>query len=143
VDPEQAAFMRAHTRTFLLTTRPDGSPTGYPMAGFADGDRLDFSTYRRSAKVANLRRNSAAACLIVPTPGAADQRALLVRGAVSFPDDSVIHALSEPGSRALPETPPDIGRTAQERIRSGKRVVVRVTPHFAEFLPLPDADTRP
>lgn len=38
VREEVAAFLEGNRRTFMITLRKDGSPTGHPMAGFYGGE---------------------------------------------------------------------------------------------------------
>jgi hypothetical protein len=128
---DEDAFLRAHSRTFLLGLRADGSPTGWPMVCLYPGDALEFSTYGRSQKVRDFERNDNACCVVAPVTS---DRALVLRGTAAVRRDQ--H--EPPWNRALP---PDVGvggevrRRAEERLRSGKRVVLRFTPHEARFVP--------
>ena len=47
--PAAEDFLRAHTRTFLLTLRPDGAPTCHPMVGLWRDGALWLNTYRVAA----------------------------------------------------------------------------------------------
>lgn len=116
---------------FLLGTRADGSPTGWPMVGLYPGDALEFSTYGRSQKVRDLGRNPAAACVVAP----ADRtRALTLSGRCA-----VVEGRREPTTGAA-NAPRDvraadgIAEGAQARMRSGKRVVLRFVPERARFV---------
>jgi hypothetical protein len=60
--PVAEAFLREHTRTFLVTLRPDGAPTCHPMVGFWQDGALWLNTYRKSAKARNLMRSPRTAC---------------------------------------------------------------------------------
>lgn len=132
IGPDEDAFLRAHSRTFLLATRPDGSPTGWPMVGLYPGGALEFSTYRRSQKVVNLTRNPAAACVVAPV---AESRALVIRGTCAVVADRTVPATGD----ANP--PPDIpvaegvAEGARARMQSGKRVVLRLVPERCEWIP--------
>lgn len=132
IGPAEDAFLRAHSRTFLLATRADGSPTGWPMVGLYPGGALEFSTYGRSQKVRDLVRNPAACCVVAPADG---DRALVLRGRAV-----VLAGQHEPttGAHGAPVDLPvadGIAEGARARMRSGKRVVVRFTPDHAEFVP--------
>jgi len=132
IGPEADDFLRAHSRTFLLATRADGSPTGWPMVGLFPGDALEFSTYGRSRKVQDLVRNPEACCVVAPDDS---DRALVLRGRVVVAD-----AQHEPttGGDAPPRdvrVSEEIGERARARMRSGKRVVLKFTPTEATFVP--------
>jgi hypothetical protein len=132
IGPEEDAFLRAHSRTFLLATRADGSPTGWPMVGLYPGGALEFSTYGRSRKVADLLRNPKACCVVAPVDS---DRALVLRGRAD-----VVEGQHEPSTgghdqRSDINIAAGIGDRARERMRSGKRVVVRFTPTKARFVP--------
>ena len=47
--PAAEDFLRAHTRTFLLTLRPGGAPTCHPMVGLWRDGALWLNTYRVAA----------------------------------------------------------------------------------------------
>jgi PPOX class probable F420-dependent enzyme len=132
IGPKEDAFLRAHSRTFLLATRADGSPTGWPMVGLYPGGTLEFSTYRTSRKVVDLQRNPAACCVVAPI---GDDRALVLRGTAE-----VVEGQHEPTTggddvRSDIKVADGIGERARERMKSGKRVVVRFTPTRATFIP--------
>ena len=132
IGPEEDAFLRAHTRTFLLATRADGSPTGWPMVGLYPGGALEFSTYRTSRKVLDLERHPESCCVVAPVDS---DRALVLRGTAA-----VIGGQHEPSTggddaRSDIKVAPGISEGARARMKSGKRVVVRFTPTSATFVP--------
>ena len=132
IGSDEDAFLRAHSRTFLLATRADGSPTGWPMVGLYPGGTLEFSTYRTSRKVVDLQRNPAACCVVAPDDA---DRALVLRGTAE-----VVEGQHEPSTggddvRSDIKVADGIGERARERMKSGKRVVVRFTPTSATFIP--------
>ena len=142
IGPDEDAFLRASSRVFLLGTRADGSPTGWPMVGLYPGGALEFSTYRTSQKVRDFVRNPAAACVVAPADG---DRALMLRGLCTVVDGQ--HAPST-GATSPPRDVPvadGIAEGAQARMRSGKRVVLRFVPEGAKFVagfaaPAPEPD---
>lgn len=147
LDPAARDFLRANTRTFLFTRRADGSPTGHPMLGlFGDDDVLRFSTYRRSAKVANLRRDDRVCCVVTAaepaTDPSRDPRALVLQGRARVVDDgsAPLAARAATATASDLEVPGTITRKAAERLRSGKRVVVEVVPERASFTTRPGGD---
>jgi nitroimidazol reductase NimA-like FMN-containing flavoprotein (pyridoxamine 5'-phosphate oxidase superfamily) len=129
--PDEDAFLRAHSRTFLLGVRADGSPTGWPMVGIYPGDALEFSTYRRSQKVRDFERNPNACCVVAPVES---ERALVLRGTAA-----VVLGRQELPVRvdALPDVNVDTTTkdAAEAKLRSGQRVVLRVEPGEARFVP--------
>jgi PPOX class probable F420-dependent enzyme len=130
IPPEVEEFLRENTRTFLLTLREDGSPTGHPMIGLWRSGALWFSTYRKSAKVRNVRRE-ARVCCVVTSPDAGRAVALSGRAAVMPPGSEIP---PEGEVRVAGAVPDAIAERSRERLRSGKRVLIRVTPGHAEFL---------
>ena len=131
IGPDEDAFLRESSRVFLLGTRSDGSPTGWPMVGLYPGGALEFSTYGTSQKVRDFARNPAAACVVAPVDG---ERALVLRGTCS-----VVEGQHAPRTAAT--SPPvdvpvadGIAEGAQARMRSGKRVVLRFVPDGAKFV---------
>jgi hypothetical protein len=132
IGPEEDEFLRAYSRTFLLATRADGSPTGWPMVGLYPGGTLEFSTYGTSRKVADLRRSPESSCVVAPVES---DRALVLRGTTV-----VVEGQHEPSTggddvRSDIKVAPGIGEGARERMKSGKRVVLRFTPTSAAFVP--------
>jgi hypothetical protein len=132
IGDEEDAFLREHSRTFLLATRADGSPTGWPMVGLYPGGALEFSTYGTSRKVVDLQRNPEAGCVVAPIDS---DRALVLRGTAA-----VVEGQHEPSTgaddvRSDIKVAPGISDGARARMKSGKRVVVRFTPTSASFVP--------
>lgn len=131
IGAEEDAFLRAHSRVFLLGVRADGSPTGWPMVGLYPGGALEFSTYGRSQKVRDFARNPAAACVVAPAGG---ERALTLRGTCAMVEGQHVP------STGTDSAPPDvsvadgIAEGARARMRAGKRVVLRFVPDSARFV---------
>lgn len=140
VGPDADAFLRANTRTFLLVSRGDGSPTAYPMVGLYHDGVLEFSTYRKSAKVTRMLRHPVVGCLVTARDDDPDRRVLLVEGTAEvLPEGADLErgpdARAAAGATpAAMRVPGEIAERSQDRMRSGKRCVVRVTPTRAAFL---------
>lgn len=132
IGPAEDAFLHEHSRTFLLATRADGSPTGWPMVGLYPGGALEFSTYRRSQKVADLSRNAAACCVVAP---ADSPDALVLLGTADVRTDQ--HEPSTGRDRPPTDVPvaAGIAERARERMQAGKRVVIRFTPERSHWVP--------
>lgn len=140
IGPEEDAFLSSHTRTFLLVSRGDGSPTAYPMVGLYHDGVLEFSTYRKSAKVIRMQRAPAVACLVTAKDGDPERRVLLVRGTAEvLPEGADLERA--PGARAAAgatpgqmRVPDEIAARSQARMASGKRCVVRVVPSHVAWV---------
>ena len=131
LSPEAERFLHEHTRTFLLTLRPDGGPTCHPMVAFYRDGALYMTTYRKSAKVRNLTRDARVACVVMAPDDAPGMRAVVLRGrAEVVPAEAMRGAAS---SRRVTGAA-DIASVVQARLAEGKRVVVRVVPDEARLI---------
>lgn len=134
ISPDVVDFVRSNSRSFLLTRRASGAPTGHPMTlrVTADGDLL-FNTYRASAKVRNLVRDPRVSCLVTTLPGDADPRWALLTGTAELlgQDEGVEAWSASMGGPAVAVRSPEVGATVQARLDDGRRVVVRLRPDGA------------
>lgn len=129
IDPDAAAFLRSTTRTVLLGTRADGSPTGWPMTGLATDAGLEFSTYRKAQKVRDFERSGAASVVVHPDA----DRALVLVGEVAVRHDQ--HVPSAGAGQARPETVASgVADGAQQRMAEGRRIVLAFTPTAVRFV---------
>ncbi|MBW2231141.1 MAG: pyridoxamine 5'-phosphate oxidase family protein [Deltaproteobacteria bacterium] len=140
VDAEQ--FMQGNGRTFMVTLRKDGSPTGHPMAGFFGG-ALYLNMYGASAKSRNLERDDRICCVVTNPSDARDFEGTVYRGTARKVPAEEVFAEDVPqglawarnprteGSQDNPEIPPEderkIGETAG-RIKRGVRVIYEIVP---------------
>lgn len=116
------------------------------MVGRLNDGGIEFSTYRKSAKVRHVMRHPTASCLVVPRPASDDRRTLLVSGPVSLREHVEASAALTTHSRsAMPGivVPAQIAATVRDRHDSGKRCVVRIEISEARFGALPPNDTDP
>ena len=131
VPPEVEAFLKAHTRTFILTVRKDGSPTGHPMTGWYDEGRMRVTTYRRSHKTRNAQRDERTSWVILNGYDSNDDaRAVQFKGV-----NRVVNATEMPthaGERQGTKT--GLSSRTEDRLKSGKRIVIEVTPTMTGFL---------
>jgi hypothetical protein len=132
IGPDEDAFLRAHSRTFLLATRADGSPTGWPMVGLYPGGTLEFSTYGSSRKVVDLQRNPRCGCVVAPVDS---DRALVLRGTAEVVEGQHEPSTGSDDVRSDIKVAPGISDRARARMKAGKRVVIRFTPTSAAFVP--------
>ena len=137
---EALAFLAAHSQAFLFTILADGSPMGWPMVGRLHDGAMEFSTYRKSAKVRALLQRARASCLVVPREGERDRRTLMVSGAVSIRDghDGVDAGPADIGTGGAGIAVPDeVIDTVKARHRSSTRCVVRIELQDLRFGALP------
>jgi hypothetical protein len=141
ITAELDEFLQVHNRVLLLARRADGSPTGWPMTGiYADGI-LQFSTYRKSAKVRVIAADPRVCCLVTAREGLDEPRVLEYVGTASI--DTEARAMpvraqapgATPAPTAIGTVPEEIGQRAQDRLASGKRCLIRVAPLRVGFLP--------
>ena len=128
-------FLRAHTRTFLLTLRPDGAPTCHPMVGLWRDGALWLNTYRKSAKVRNLTAEPRVACVVVTDDDEPRFRGVVLRGRAEVVPAPIAPA-GGPDARAA--RPPGVGAEVTHRVRArlaeGKRVLVRIVPEAVRLV---------
>ncbi len=78
--PQDASrFLESNHRTFMITLRKDGSPTGHPMAGFFGGS-LYMNMYGASVKAKNLERDDRICCVVTNPSEAKDFQGAIYRG---------------------------------------------------------------
>jgi Pyridoxamine 5'-phosphate oxidase len=134
---EALAFLEKHSTMFLLMHRLDGTPTGYPMVGRLHDGALEFSTYRKSAKVRRLERDGRVCVVVVPRDRAREPRVLAVWGraeTTTADPERWQRAAEAARSPSEIEVPASVRRKVSDRLASGKRTVVRVTLLTAQFL---------
>ena len=130
IDAEERRRYIAQAMTMILVTiGADGYPHAVPMWFIVgDDERVYMTTYGRSQKAVNLRRNPRVALLVESGVRYDELKGVLIRGTAEVVDDlelcvrvlSQVHAKHTGG---LPEGIEDLMR-AQAR----KRVVLRITP---------------
>lgn len=125
-------FLRAHTRTFLVTLRPDGAPACHPMVGLWRDGALWMNTYRKSAKVRNLLAEPRVACVVVTDDGDPRFRGVALRGRA----DLVASDGADAGPRGArpPAGAAEVAELVRERLAQGKRVLVRIVPESARLM---------
>ena len=133
VPAEAEDFLRTHTRTFLLTIRPDGAPACHPMVGLYRDGALFMTTYRKSAKVRNLEHEPRVACVVTTDDDAPVRQSVVLRGRAEVlpPGAGMPWMAGDPRPAGAGA---DVGRTVAARLAEGKRVVVRVVPDEVRVL---------
>jgi nitroimidazol reductase NimA-like FMN-containing flavoprotein (pyridoxamine 5'-phosphate oxidase superfamily) len=136
LEPDIQNFIETHRRAFLVTVTSGRAPTVHPLT-VVDGDHLSlfFNTYRKSAKVRNLARESQVACVVASADAEDPFRAVEVRGTAEVIETEGIPsslAQGEPGDSAGVMLEENLQRVRQ-RLAAGKRVYVRLSVTEARF----------
>jgi hypothetical protein len=128
------AFIAEHPHVYLLSRRADGFPTGYAMTAQVQEGCVVFSTYAKSAKVINLRREPQARVLATDEAGLATvevggpirevdaSRWLDGPAGAAGADGGPVTARSGMGS-----VPPEVQDHVRRAHQSDKRVVLELT----------------
>ena len=121
---EVREHLERHSRSFLLTLRPDGSPTAHPMTALVEEGGLVFNTYRKSAKARNVERDSRVGVVLLDGYDSAAGEgcrgfALAGHGEVG----RVEGPIERKGAGA--EVAPGQQERVNERLREGKRILIR------------------
>ncbi len=141
--PQDASqFLESNHRTFMITLRKDGSPTGHPMAGFFGGS-LYMNMYGASVKAKNLERDDRICCVVTNPSEAKDFQGAIYRGKARLVPVEEVFAKEvskglawvrnprSQGSQEQPDVPPEdqrkIGDTAG-RIQRGLRSIFEIIP---------------
>jgi len=131
IAPAADSFLRGHSRTFLVTVRPDGAPACHPMVGLWHDGALYMNTYRKSAKARNIAREPRVACVVTTADDAPRFRAVVLRGRAEVVDAPA----AMPGRAPAPVGDAVVGRV-RARLAEGKRVVLRVVPDEVRMIGL-------
>jgi PPOX class probable F420-dependent enzyme len=83
-DGERAAFVAGARSLILVTVRPDGLPHPVPMWFVVVGGEVRMRTYAASRKVANLRRDPRAVCLVEDGADYGQLRAVQLTGTIEL-----------------------------------------------------------
>ncbi|MGO9646117.1 MAG: pyridoxamine 5'-phosphate oxidase family protein [Candidatus Bathyarchaeia archaeon] len=68
----------------LATTNPDGSPQISPVWFYSERNTISISTYKKAAKVRNIRPNATVSLLIDSSKGGLKLKGVLVRGSANL-----------------------------------------------------------
>lgn len=129
IAPAVEEFLRAHTRTFLVTVRADGRPACHPMVGLWQRGALYLNTYRKSAKARNIAREPRVACVVVTDDAEPRFRGVVLRGRAEIvPPRAPSAERGEPTGPRPPGVGDDVASLVQSRLAEGKRVLVRLVP---------------
>ena len=128
-DDERRAYVAAARTATLVTNGKDGYPHAVAMWFSSDADDCVWmTTYRKSQKVANLRRDKKAALHIESGDSYEVLKGVLIRGDIEIVDDieTTLSTLKNVTQKMTGATIED----ADESMRpvAGKRVVMKFTP---------------
>lgn len=125
---ERQAYVPAAQTIHLCTNGPDGYPHIVPMWFAADGDHTVWmTTYRKSQKVLNLRRNPKVALMVESGVTYDALKGVLIRGDAELIDDAdtvvgILKRIHQKTSGSFPE-----GIDDALRAQATKRVAIKVT----------------
>lgn len=126
---ERRAFVREAKTATLVTNGKDGYPHAVAMWFYCDDDDVVWmTTYRKSQKVANLRRDSKAALHVESGVTYETLKGVLLRGDIEIVDDTeaVLRTLSRITEKMTGAT---IGNVDDGmRAMASKRIVMKFTP---------------
>ncbi len=134
---EHAAYASAHPRYVLIVRRADASLMAYPMRGHWIDGRLCSSTYRASAKVGHLLANADVCCVVRADDLSSRRHGLAIWGRVAFdeiPIDAWIEHLTTTRDDDDIAITPALAEKVADRLRSGARTLLSITPTTAQFL---------
>jgi len=126
---ELKAFVSAAKTATLVTNGGDGYPHAVAMWFVADAsDVVWMTTYRKSQKVANLRRDPKAALHVESGTTYETLKGVLIRGDIEVIDDvgAVLETLGSITSKMTGATIDDVDEGMQAMAR--KRIVMKFTP---------------
>ena len=129
-EAEQAAFLREGHTLQVASIGPHGYPHQVAMWYALIDGKVHFTTYARSQKVQNLRRNPKLSVMLEAGELYNELRGLVIEGDAEVVEGDVelaARVATMSGSRRPAEPPP--GPPSEQTLRAvAKRVVVRVHP---------------
>lgn len=134
---EVDAYLRQRSRVILVTIGEDGMPHPVPMNYGLDGaGRFILTSFRKSRKVANLRRDPRATLLVESGNTYAELKAVIAWCSAEVIEDvdEVARLMRLVRAEASLSTSISDGMSEQVRASLGKRAVLRFTPnHYASW----------
>jgi len=124
---ERQAYVPSAPTIHLCTNGKDGYPHVVPMWFAADGDRTVWmTTYRKSQKVLNIRRNPKVTLLVESGVTYDTLKGVMIRGHAEIIDDSdaVVQVLKRVHAKSTGSFPEGIDEAL--RAQAVKRVVIKV-----------------
>ncbi len=125
---EQRQFLETSKTIILCTIDRHGYPHAVPMWYVTDGDAVLMTTYRKSQKVMNIRRNPKVALLIESGTTYETLKGLMIRGEAEIIDDleTCVSILSRIHQKMSGSLSPNLEEAMRAQAR--KRVALRIAP---------------
>lgn len=129
-DEEKAAFLREGHTLQVASIGPQGYPHLAAMWYALIDERVHFTTYARSQKVQNLRRNPKISVMIEDGTPYTELRGLVIEGEAEIIEGDVELAarVAQMSGSRRPAEPPAAAPTEQTLRTVAKRAVIRVNP---------------
>jgi PPOX class probable F420-dependent enzyme len=127
---ELTDFLAANKKVQVATNGPDGFPHLTTLFYALDGGRLVFWTYRRSQKIANLRRDPRVTCLVEDGEDYFELRGATIRGTARLVEDyDEVLAIGRKVAAVMADGA-DLGELGEQVVtqQARKRVAVVVEP---------------
>lgn len=128
------AFLRKSGRGFLMTLRPDGSPTIHPMTALCAENRLAYNTYRKSSKARNAARDPRTCTLLLSDYDETHEQALVYKGRAHPLDPEALEVSRPASTRPARELSSAVPDRANARLREGKRILLGIEPQETRLL---------
>lgn len=128
---EIQAYLAGHSRIILVTNGPDGFPHPVPMNyGLDEQGRILITTFRKSQKVRNLRRDPRSSLLVESGENYAELKSVMIYANAEIIDQAEEVARHMRQIRAAAELGKSLSDAMSEQVRASiaKRVVLRFTP---------------
>ena len=130
---ELSDLLERSNRAFLVTLRADGSPTAHPMTALSQDGGLVFNTYRRSAKARNVVRDARVSAIYLPPYDEPPHGVLAVSGRAEISGTEKLPQRRGQG----PAVSSSVTQRVNERVQSGKRVMIDIHPQRVRPLASP------
>jgi PPOX class probable F420-dependent enzyme len=129
-EEEQAAFLREGHTLEVASIGPNGYPHQVAMWYALIDGRIHFTTYARSQKVLNLRRDPKISVMLETGTPYNELRGMVIEGDAEIIEDDVELAarVATMASSRRPAEPPSAPPSEGTRRAVAKRAVVRVNP---------------
>ena len=128
-EPERRQYVADAKTIILVSVGKDGYPHAVPMwFTVDDGGAVLMTTYGRSQKTVNLRRNPKVALLVESGERYDELKGVLIRGTAEVIEDEdlAVRTLTAIHAKHYGELHGDVGEVMRAQAR--KRVVLRITP---------------
>jgi PPOX class probable F420-dependent enzyme len=135
-DAEMQEFLSSSKTVILCSNGKDGYPHVMPMwFRLAEDGAIHMTTYARSQKVLNLKRDPRATLLVESGIGYAELKGVMFRGQVEIIEDldQIVDTMMSASNERQPVTDPEQLASLREAMKktASKRVLLRIQPEVA------------